>query len=161
MHSYILKTYGGESYTLQSLSLEETNDFLSNKIEVVREYSETKKAYRLSDNKILAVMFFDNSGILFPSKDIYEDLESRTVFLKLGDNKKLVGFQMLSAEDLPIVDKLIKSTIGTYCEGESFELTNGLIYTKEKYRRHGYIFMSKEELQFYCTQWVDKLKQIE
>jgi hypothetical protein len=156
MKHYNFRTYKNETFTLEDLSPEEAKNYKKSIISTIKEISETNKIYELGNGKVLAQLFYGGSSVLFPSKAVFEHLEEKAVFLKLGEKMQLIGFQLLDAEDLTEVDGLISQTLGNSCEGETFLLSSGQVYTREDYRRHGYIFMNIDELNLYCTEWINK-----
>ena len=141
---------------MENLSTLDTEIYIADVNKMIREYSKEYKAYLLKSGKVLVCIFKDKSSILFSSLKAFEELENKTVFLKLGDARQLIGFELLEPNDLILVEQIALNPLGRYCEGESFELPNGLIYIREDYGRHGYIFMNKHELQLYCSEWVEK-----
>jgi hypothetical protein len=156
MINYTFTTHKGVNVSVDYLTPEETNAYKTSIASKIKDYGGAINVYELENGKVLADIFFGGSSLLYPSKEVYEKYECKIIFLRLPDSQQLVGFELLDADELSQVETNVFQLIGNSCEGETFLLSTGQVYTREEYRRHGYLFRSIEELNLYCTEWVNK-----
>ena len=129
MLNYTFSTYKNEAISVGYLFPEETKIYKTSIVSEIKSYGEDSNVYELDNGKVLADIFYGGLSLLYSSKAIFEEIDGKVVFLRVPESHQLIGFQLLDAEELPLVDSMISQSLGKSCEGETFLLSTGQVYT--------------------------------